>query len=226
MPKATTVRFSDEVYARLDQASARTGMPVNSIVVAACLEWMERHTPGAAAANLQVLAPAPRWSTIRRAVELAVAKRPAPGMYPFEAFSESAQNLLTASQAEAQKAGFAYIGTEHILLAALTDPQSQATRILANLGLSDENVRPAVQKLIKEHKQAKVPVVIPTSRVKIVVELAFKLCQSAGDARVTTGHVLLAMAVEGKGIAAHVMKDMGATREMIERELEQAQPEH
>jgi hypothetical protein len=201
-------------------------MPVNSIVVAACLEWMERHTPGAAAANLQALAaPAPRWSTIRRAVELAAAKRPAPGMYPFEAFSASAQKLLTSSQAEAQKAGFAYIGTEHILLAALTDPQSQATQILANLGLSDENVRPAVQKLIKEHKQTKVPVVIPTSRVKIVVELAFKLCQSAGDARVTTGHVLLAMAVEGKGIAAHVMKDMGATREAIERELAQAQPE-
>jgi ClpA/ClpB-like protein len=225
MPKATTVRFSDEVYARLDQASARTGMPVNSIVVAACLEWMERHTPGATAANLQVLAPAPRWSTIRRAVELAAAKRPAPGMYPFEAFSESAQKLLTASQAEAQNAGFSYIGTEHILLAALADPPSQATRILANLGLSDGNVRPAVQKLIKEHRQSKTPVVVPTSRVKTVIELAFKLCQSAGDSRVTTGHVLLAMAVEGKGIAAHVMKDMGADRDAIERELEQAQPE-
>ena len=40
MAKATTVRFTDEVYQRLDQASTRTGMPVNSIVVAACLELM------------------------------------------------------------------------------------------------------------------------------------------------------------------------------------------
>ncbi|MFI4972744.1 MAG: hypothetical protein ACHP7H_08690, partial [Hyphomicrobiales bacterium] len=45
MAKATTVRFTDEIFARLDQASARTGMPVNSIVIAACLEWMQRHTP-------------------------------------------------------------------------------------------------------------------------------------------------------------------------------------
>ena len=225
MPKATTVRFADEIYARLDQASARTGMPVNSIVVAACLEWMDRHTPAGPSASLQVSAPAPRWSTIRRAVELAASKRPAPGMYPFEAFSESAQKLLTRSQAEAQKAGFSYIGTEHILLAALGDGDSQATRILTNLGLTDDAVRTAVQKLLKEHKKTAAALVIPTSRVKTVIEMAFKLCQSAGDARVTTGHVLLAMAVEGKGIGAHVMKDMGAGREAVERELEQAPPE-
>ena len=45
MTKATTIRFTDDVFARLDQASSWTGMPVNSIVVAACLEWMQRHSP-------------------------------------------------------------------------------------------------------------------------------------------------------------------------------------
>ena len=229
MPKATTVRFSDEVFARLDQASARTGMPVNSIVVAACLEWMERHTPhmhlSIAAPNLAPMAPAPRWSTIRRAVELAASRRPAPGMYPFESFSESAQKLLTRSQAEAENAGFSYIGTEHILLAAFGDGTSQATRILTNLGLTEDSVRTAVQKLIKERKHVKSAVVVPTSRVKTVVELAFKLCHSAGAPRVTTGHLLLALVIEGKGIAGHLMKEMGAGREAVERELDQTEPE-
>src|SRR2546428_14117254 len=115
MAKATTVRFTDEVYQRLDQASARTGMPVNSIVVAACLEWMQRHMPE------QVWQPerpmglafpaAPRWSTIRRAMRQAGR---APNMYPFERFSEHAKALLTISQTEAEKAGFNYIGTEHL----------------------------------------------------------------------------------------------------------------
>src|SRR5436190_1419365 len=85
MAKATTVRFTDEVYQRLDQASARTGMPVNSIVVAACLEWMQRHTPEQgwqpAGPIGMALAAAPRWSTIRRAMRQAGR---APRMYPFE----------------------------------------------------------------------------------------------------------------------------------------------
>lgn len=41
--KQTTVRFADEVYTRLELASARTGLPINSIVVIACLTWLEEH---------------------------------------------------------------------------------------------------------------------------------------------------------------------------------------
>src|SRR5260370_30316226 len=93
MPKATTVRFTDEMFARLDQASARTGMPVNSIVIAACLEWMQRHTPGEPSGHVELpaelprltvptLAAAPRRSTIPRAVEQAVAKRQPAGIHP------------------------------------------------------------------------------------------------------------------------------------------------
>ena len=44
MAKATTVRFTDELYQRLDVASARTGLPVNSIVIAACLECLQGWT--------------------------------------------------------------------------------------------------------------------------------------------------------------------------------------
>ena len=226
MARATTIRFTDEVFARLDQASSWTGMPVNSIVVAACLEWMERHPPSGASPQMRVgPAPIPRWSTIRRAVELAVAKRPAPGMYPFEAFSESAQKLLTRAQGEAQKAGFSYIGTEHLLLAALGDPESQATRVLTSLGVTEKEVRPALDRLLAAHKRPKASFIHPTSRVKRVIELAFSLCQGAGDPHVTTGHVLLALVAEGEGIAAHLMKDLGANRAAVERALEQTEPE-
>ena len=86
MAKATTVRFTDELYQRLDVASARTGLPVNSIVVAACLEWMQRHTPEATAQPTlegwpgppaPVAMAAPRWSTVRRAIELAMTRKDA-----------------------------------------------------------------------------------------------------------------------------------------------------
>ena len=40
-----------------------------------------------------------------------------------------------------------------------------------------------------------------------------------GDPRVSTGHVLLALATEGEGIAAHVLKYLGATKVRIQSEL-------
>jgi hypothetical protein len=236
MPKATTVRFTDEMFARLDQASARTGMPVNSIVIAACLEWMQRHTPGEPRGQVEfpaelprltvpTLAAAPRWSTIRRAVEQAVGKRPST-MYPFEQFTPSAQKLLTLAQTEALKAGFSYIGTEHMMLAAFGDADFQSAKILAALGIDEATVRSALDKVLGRKKRAVPTKIIPTSRVKKVIEQAFQLCRSMGDPRVSTGHLLLALVTDDEGIAAHVLKDLSATRQRIESQLSQmSEPE-
>jgi Clp amino terminal domain, pathogenicity island component len=227
MAKATTVRFSDEVYARLDQASARTGMPVNSIVVAACLEWMQRHTPEMSYPTMAftgAIPAAPRWATIRRAVEAmagASVGTAASPMYPFERFTKKAQGMLTAAQAEAQKSGFNYIGTEHLLLAAFADPTSQSAIVLASLGVHEQTVRLVIEEKLQRAKRPPGnPQIVPTSRVKKVIELAFRLCGAAGDTLVSTGHILLALATEGEGIAAHVMNDAGAGEDAIEAAME------
>jgi hypothetical protein len=219
MAKPTTVRFTDEVYQRLDQASALIGMPVNSIVVAACLEWMQRHTPEQSwqpARPMGMAFPAaPRWSTIRRAIRQAGR---APSEYPFERFSDHAKALLTVSQTEAEKAGFNYIGTEHLLLATFGQPDFHSARILAALGVTEADARSAIESLITRKEGGTFGGVIPTSRVKKVIEIAFQLCGALGQAHVGTDHILLALAAEDEGIAAHVLKDLGATRKRIEAE--------
>jgi ClpA/ClpB-like protein len=218
MAKATTVRFADEIYARLDQASARTGMPVNSIVVAACLEWMERHTPSAAA-NLPIPMPGPpRWSTLRRAMVEATAGRPSATVYPFERFTAAAKKFLTAAQSEAMQSGDSYIGTEHLMLAAFADPASDAARILASFGATEKTVRAELTKMLVEEKAERKRSgegIVPTSRVKKVIELAFALSGGAGQARVSTAHILLALVSEGEGVAAHVLKNAHVTAERV-----------
>jgi len=224
MPKATTVRFTDEMFGRLDQASARTGMPVNSIVIAAVLEWMDRHTPTPGEPRLDVLprlTVPPRWATLRRAVELAVGKRSATGTYPFERFTASAQKLLTLAQAEALKAGHSFIGTEHMVLAAFGDVAFQSAKILAALNVDEDAARAEIDKLAGKHKPAARTHIIPTSRVKSVIETAFRLCTAVGDPRVSTGHVLLALSAEGEGIGSQVLNNLGATKERVESELAQ-----
>ena len=139
-------------------------------------------------------------------------------MYPFERFSEHAKALLTVSQTEAEKAGFNYIGTEHLLLATFGKPDFHSARILAALGVTEADVRSAIANVIT-HKEGRIfGGVIPTSRVKKVIEIAFQLCGALGQAHVGTDHILLALAAEDEGIAAHVLKDLGATRKLIEPE--------
>ena len=224
MARATTVRFTDEVFARLDQASSWTGMPVNSIVVAAVLEWMQRHSPDpklpvdtfVAPAGFAVAPTRPRWSTIRRAVEQAVAvDKGATRFYPFARFTATAQELLTAAQAEAGRGGFSYIGTEHLLLAVFGNERSEAAQALQALGVQEQVVRSHLEKVLHNAKPAEARKIIPTSRVKKVIELAFDVSEAAGKPQVSTAHILLALSREGEGIAAHVLKDLGATRNKI-----------
>jgi len=220
MAKATTVRFTDEVYQRLDQASARTGMPVNSIVVAACLEWMQRHTPEPGwqpVGPMGVAFPAaPRWSTIRRAMRQA---GPASGMYPFERFSEHAKKLLTRAQGEAERHSLSYIGTEHLLLASFAEQEFQSRRILDSLGVDEPAARASVDKAIEGPRRTRTAHFVPTSRVKKVIEMAFEICSTMAHPQVGTGQILLALSAEGEGIAAHVLNDLGATTERIETAL-------
>src|SRR6202165_1311660 len=228
------------MYARLDQASARPGLPVNSIVIAACLDWLQRHTPPMEfpVRGPDLLSPevsrrssafqqAPRWATLRRAVELApkpLARHPE--TYPFDRFTDHAKELLTLAQVEAEKSGFSYIGTEHLLLACFGNAEFHAAKMLAGLDIKHEGVSAAIDKAIGDKRPARLPRIIPTSRVKRVIEIAFKLCGSMGDARVGTNHLVLALATERDGIAAHVLKDLGATKERIVSEMSQlSEPE-
>jgi ATP-dependent Clp protease ATP-binding subunit ClpC len=113
-----------------------------------------------------------------------------------------------------------------MLLASYGDADFHAAKILAGLGVDEAAVRSALDNLLSRKKRPVPTKIIPTSRVKKVIEQAFQLCGSMGDPRVSTGHVLLALATEGEGIAAHVLKDLGATRNRIESELAQlSEPE-
>ena len=221
MPKATTVRFTDEMFARLDQASARTGMPVNSIVIAACLEWMQRHTPQAfdpstPGYSLQLPA-APRWATLRRALGRMSAQSLGP-IYPFEGFTRHAQELLRFAQSNAKKRGVSYIGTEHLLLACFDDAECGAATILRRLGIERPAVEALLDKVLADRKSQPRHAFVPTSRTKKVIQIAFELAESS-DSLVGTQHILLALSREGEGIGAHVLKDLGAHAERIEKEV-------
>lgn len=96
-------------------------------------------------------------------------------MYPFERFTEQAKESLTRAQGEAERSHRSYIGTEHLLLGLFHVDGAMAPQILADLGVESDHVRAKVKEILGQGGERKaIQQIIPTSRVKKVVEIAFE----------------------------------------------------
>jgi ATP-dependent Clp protease ATP-binding subunit ClpC len=137
-------------------------------------------------------------------------------MYPFERFTEPAKRVLSGAQEEAEVAGHNYIGTEHLLLGIMRAEQGVAARALAGLGIEQDDVRRVVSAVLGRGEALPVTQIIPTTRVKKVIQISFAEALRGGRHHVGTAHLLMALVIEGEGIAAHVLKDMYATRDKVE----------
>ncbi|MHB8325727.1 MAG: ATP-dependent Clp protease ATP-binding subunit [Candidatus Dormibacteria bacterium] len=157
-------------------------------------------------------------------------------MYPFERFTEKAKKVLTLAQDEAEKSHHSYIGTEHLLLGLLREGDGLAAKVLGNLGVEIDKVRTTIESVLGRNERIIVQQIIPTSRVKKVIEIAFEEAKRMNNTYVGTEHLLLGLLIEGEGIAAHVLEDLGANLEKVRTELDsqlkdqgvedEARPEH
>jgi ATP-dependent Clp protease ATP-binding subunit ClpA len=138
-------------------------------------------------------------------------------MYPFERFTEGAKQVLTRAQEEAVAWGRQYIGTEHLALALCGDKEGVAGRVLADLNVTYEAVEAQVSSLLSRSTSTQVELIIPTSRVKRIVELAFQEATIAGDEFVGSEHLLLALLVEAEGAGAMALDQLGATLPKVRR---------
>ena len=136
-------------------------------------------------------------------------------MYPFERFTEDAKRSLTLTQEEAERSGHSYIGTEHLLLGLLRLPEGVAPEVLRELGIDLDAVRVTIATVLGRNERILIQQVIPTSRVKKVIEISFEQARRMGENYVDSGHLLMALVIEGEGVAAHVLEDLGASREQV-----------
>ncbi len=128
--------------------------------------------------------------------------------------------MLTLAQEEAERSGHSYIGTEHLLLGILRENQGLGALVLNNLGLDTTMVRRTIESVLVRHERILIQKIIPTSRVKKVIEISFDEARRLGHNYVGTEHLLLGLLIEGEGIAAHVLEDLGATLEKVRAEIE------
>ena len=126
-----------------------------------------------------------------------------------------AQLAVRHAPGEAGRLGGDRVDTEHLLLALLRDPGCLATAALGEHGVEVETVRRRLEEAIGRGRPGngddKAGHHLPmTKPVSLVLGLAAREARELEQDRVGTEHLLLGLAGEGDGVAAHVLEGVGA----------------
>ena len=137
----------------------------------------------------------------------------------YERFTERARKVLFLSQQEAKRLGHNYVGTEHLLLGLVAEGEGVAAQALQTIGINLQKVRSEVEKIIGSGDAPYLGDVALTPRAKRVLELALDEGRQLGHNYVGTEHIILGLIRESEGVAAQVLKNMGADLEKVRKQV-------
>jgi len=122
---------------------------------------------------------------------------------------EQSRKALLGAQIEARGLGHDSIGTEFLLLGILVEGASDSAEFLHLLGVTLQNARFEVEKIIGIGLGGGIAEIPYTPRAKIVIDLAEEIAEQLGHKQVVTEHILLALLREREGTAIRVLKNLG-----------------
>src|SRR5690349_17564631 len=125
----------------------------------------------------------------------------------FERFTNRARHVVVLSQEEARLMSHNYIGTEHVLLGLLGEPDSIGGQVLASFGLTRDGVREEVVERIGRGKTAPSGHIPFTPRAKKTLELSLREALAIKHNYIGTEHILLGLIREGEGVAAQILRN-------------------
>jgi ClpA/ClpB-like protein len=125
-------------------------------------------------------------------------------------FTDRVRKVLQMAREEAARLRHEYVGPQHILLAIVEEGEGVASAVLTNLGVDLEELERRVEAAVKPGTDGITGPDVPyTSRAKKVLEFAMSEARELNHSYVGTEHLLLGLIREEKGVAAHVLKELG-----------------
>src|SRR6201999_2565387 len=124
----------------------------------------------------------------------------------FERFTGRARHVVVLSQEEARLLNHNYIGTEHVLLGLLGEPESIAGQVLISFGLTLDGVRAEVESKIGRGKSQPTGHIPFTPRAKKTLELSLREALAIKHNYIGTEHILLGLIREGDGVAVQILQ--------------------
>lgn len=136
-------------------------------------------------------------------------------------FSEQAKAVLTSSREEAIRLGHDYIGPEHMLLGMLKDSDSDAMRMLSDMGVDLAHLKRAIETATRGTTSTinlkNLPLTRQAEKVLKITRLEAKLLKSE---IINPEHLLLSIMREENNVAAQLLTRYGITYDTVRNELE------
>ena len=124
----------------------------------------------------------------------------------FERFTGRARHTVVLAQEEARRLRHNYIGTEHVLLGLLGEPEGLAARALSGFGFTLDGARAEVAAIAPPGKKEMSGHIPFTPRAKKTLELALREALQLHHNYIGTEHILLGVIREGDGVGARVLR--------------------
>lgn len=137
----------------------------------------------------------------------------------FERFTERARKVVYLAQQEAARLGHNVVGTEHLLLGLVAEGQGIAAKALESMNIDLSKIQHEIERIIGTGDTNPFGEVPFTPRAKRVLELAIDEGRQMGHNYVGTEHVLLGLIREGEGVAAQVLKNLGADLDKVRKQV-------
>ena len=128
--------------------------------------------------------------------------------------------VVVLGQEEARYFNHDHLGTEHLLLGLLRVEEGLASRVLESLGVTPEDVRDEVARVVGfgEHEAATGQIPF-TPRAKKVLELALREATALGTPHIGPEHILLGIARENGGVASRILLGFDVDADRIRKDV-------
>ena len=137
----------------------------------------------------------------------------------FGRFNEKAQRVIATAQKSAVDLGHTYVGSEHFLIALLTEARSDAPALPDNV--IPGTVTEAVKQITGTGSFTPTQLEL-TPRVKKLLETSVREAQRLGQPYVTAGHFWLALLQDTESVAMRVLTGMGCDIDKLRRSVQDA----
>lgn len=139
----------------------------------------------------------------------------------FGRFTVRAKNVVMASQNEARAAGNGEIGTEHLVLGLLSEPEALAAAFIKAQVVTLDTVRQAATAALPAASEGELPELLPyNADARKALELTFREALRLGHNYIGTEHILLALLEHEDG--AGLLTGLGIDKATTETALIEA----
>jgi hypothetical protein len=143
------------------------------------------------------------------------------GSFSLEGFSMPARQSFEAAREEARSFRHDFVGTEHLLLGLLKEPDGIAANILGRMGLTSDQIRKEILDLVGSGVSGNLRRDFPlTPRARRALSLAAKEARTLQSGnKIGPEHVLLGLLLEGHGIAGLVLRKLKVEASAARQEI-------